>query len=289
MQKPAVGFIGLGLMGDPMARNILKAGFQLGVYNRTKNKTEPLKALGATVYDSPAALADNADIIITIVTGPDDVAHVLFGDDGVVETDKKGLTVIDMSTIGPTAAKAIASQLDQHDIAFVDAPVTGSVPKAQTGELVIFIGGETATVKHVTPVLAAMGTTLNHMGGVGFGQAMKLVNNQLLASQLVVLCESLLLGETEGLERNRLIEVLSHTAGFSPFMKFKSTNLLAETYMPAAFTIQNMHKDLGLALAELEMGKELPVLQLVHALFGEAIAKGLGAQDISAISKAINR
>src|SRR5688572_29799050 len=134
-----VGFIGLGLMGNPMAKNILKKGFELTVYNRTLEKAEEFKSLGAKVASSPSQVAQNAEVIITIVTGPADVEAVLFGTNGVVSTAKPGTVVVDMSTIGPTAAKKIYADCTNHGVKFIDAPVTGSTPKAISGELTIFV------------------------------------------------------------------------------------------------------------------------------------------------------
>jgi 3-hydroxyisobutyrate dehydrogenase-like beta-hydroxyacid dehydrogenase len=172
-----VGFIGLGLMGNPMAKNILKKGFSLTVYNRTKEKTVDLVSLGALVADSPAVLAKEVDVIITMVTSGKDVAEVLFGKNGVAQGAKKGLIVIDMSTIGPTTAKDISQKLHKHGIAFLDAPVTGSTPKAISGELTIFVGGEKEILDSVYGVLSAMGTNIVYLGQAGSGQAIKLINN----------------------------------------------------------------------------------------------------------------
>lgn len=284
MKKPNVGFIGLGLMGNPMAKNIIKAGFPLRIYNRNIVKTQELADLGAYVCESPKEIGFLSDVVITCVTGPEDVESVLFSDNGVTVEAKKRLVVIDMSTIGPTAAREIAKKLKQKTIDFIDAPVTGSVPKAETGELVIFVGGEDAVVKKVNKILEAMGKSIHHMGGIGMGQAMKMVNNQLLAGQLVVLSESMLLADKMGLERGDVIDVLSTTASFSGFMKFKSQAIINEDFDKTAFSLANMHKDQKLALQEMAGDKaKTPALELVEKLFEKGGKQGLGGKDLSAI------
>ena len=196
-----VGFIGLGLMGNPMAKNIYKAGFPLSVYNRTPSKVAEFKKLGVSVAKTPKDLAEKSDVIITMVTSGKDVESVLFGKDGVVQGANEGLVVIDMSTIGPTYAKKIAQKLKKYHIEFIDSPVTGSTPKAITGELTIFIGGNPKIYKKVKRVLMSMGKKHFYMGGVGSGQAMKIVNNQLHPAEMIALSEGILLADSLGLSR----------------------------------------------------------------------------------------
>src|SRR5260221_1009532 len=158
--KQKVGFIGLGLMGNPMAKNILKKGFPLVVYNRNPEKAKELVSLGASTVFSPKELASQVDVVVTMVTSGKDVQEVLFSENGVVKGAKKGMIVIDMSTIGPTDAKEIASKLKTYDIDFLDAPVTGSTPKAITGELTIFVGGGKDELEKAHPILEAMGKSI---------------------------------------------------------------------------------------------------------------------------------
>ncbi len=207
--KLKVGFIGLGLMGEPMAKNILIKGFPLFVYNRTSSKTKALKKLGAEVCNSPMDMASKVDVVVTMVTGGRDVEQVLFSRNGIVKANKKGLIVIDMSTIGKTPAIAIAQKLKKSGIEFVDAPVTGSTPKAITGELTIFIGANKKTYEKIKEVLGAMGTNLQYMGEVGSGQAIKLINNQLVASTITALAEGLVLADALRLPRKKVADALS--------------------------------------------------------------------------------
>jgi 3-hydroxyisobutyrate dehydrogenase len=265
-----VGFIGLGLMGNPMSKNVLKHKFPLVVYNRTPGKSEEIKKLGATVAASPKELASQCDVIITIVTDAKSVEDVLFGDNGVVASGKKDLIVIDMSTIGPSAVTKIVEKLTPFGISFIDAPVTGSTPKAISGELTIFAGGKKEVFEKIKPVLSAMGTNIQYMGDSGSGQAVKLLNNFLIASHNEAIAESMLLADMMGLSREKAAEALVSTPTLSENGKMKIKNYVTETY-PLLFSLSNMRKDLGLAISEMKKGKgNLPILQKIEELFGKA-------------------
>lgn len=284
-----IGFIGLGLMGNPMAKNIHKAGFDLHVFNRNKKKAEEFKKLGVKVHETIKDLTNEVDVIVTMVTGPKDVKEVLFGKNGVVTAGKKVLTVIDMSTIGPAAAIEIARKLKKHGIHFVDAPVTGSVPRAITGELTIFIGGAKDVVEKVKPVLSAMGKTLHHIGENGAGQAVKLVNNHLVATTVSALAEGMLLGDILKIKREKLAEALGETPAFSPFMKLKLPNFVKNNF-PTLFSVANMQKDLSLAKKEIQkVKKNLPILTLIEKFFKQGITQKIAQEDISAIVKVMKR
>lgn len=286
MSKLKVGFIGLGLMGEPMARNILKKGFPLVVYNRTDSKTKSLQKLGAKVANSPSDLASQVDVVITMVTEGKDVQAVLFGDSGVVKGAKKGLIVIDMSTIGKSAAIEIAKKLKRNNIDFLDAPVTGSTPKAITGELTIFIGGNRKSYEKIRDVLAAMGTNQQYIGEVGFGQAIKLINNQLVASTITALAEGMILADALGLPRKKAAEVLKTVPAMSGFMNLKIDNF-SKNKFPLLFSTSNMKKDVSLAQQEAKKGQvELPILSIVEKLFAKANKK-YGNQDMSTVIKVI--
>jgi 3-hydroxyisobutyrate dehydrogenase len=287
MKKLRVGFIGLGLMGNLMAKNIAKSGFPLSVYNRTPAKTREFGKLGVHIAESPGELAEVSDVIITMVTGAHDVEDVLFGPHGV--TSSGGLqrgTVVDMSTIGPTAAKSIGKKLESHGIHFLDAPVTGGTYGAESGELTVFIGGKKDVYEKVKPVISSMGNNLHYMGGVGSGQAIKMINNFLIASSLVALSEGMMLADSMGLERKTLAGVLSTTPAVSLAMKRKLPNYVARVY-PLNFTIKNMHKDLSLAAAEMGSNQALAMLTLVHAVYKKASEGGLSEGDYSQIIDAL--
>ncbi len=280
--KLRVGFIGLGLMGNPMAKSILKNSFPLRVYNRTPKRLEEFKKLNITIANSPKELADNVDVIITMITGPQDVEEVYLGNEGISKTFNKNLIAIDMSTIGPTAIKTIAKKLSFQ---LLDAPVTGSTYKAKTGELTIFIGGDKKTYKKVKPVLEAMGTNLQYMGEQGSAQAIKLINNFLVASTIISLAESMLLADTLGLKRQKAADVLATVPALSPFMQMKLPNVVKENF-PVAFSLNNMTKDLKLAVSETK-GKKLQILKQIETLYLKAQKRGLGEEDMSAVMKVL--
>ena len=267
--KMAVGFIGLGLMGKPMAWRILKAGFPLFIYNRTPDKTVELAAAGASVTGSPVELAERADVVVTCVTDGPALEAVLFNGQGVTSSSRTP-AVIDMSTIGKQAAVAIAGRLKEHGNSFLDAPVTGGTAKAATGELTIFVGGDTETLESCREVLAAMGTNIVHMGPTGSGQAIKLINNFLLAAFNEAMMEGMLLADGMGLPRQKVADGLINTPNLPEGIKKNLPEFIDETF-PATFTLSNMRKDLGLAVREMKQAHEtLPSLTNIEALFGKA-------------------
>jgi 3-hydroxyisobutyrate dehydrogenase len=288
MNKLKVGFIGLGLMGEPMAKNILKKGFPLVVYNRTPLKTKALQKLGAQVAKSPKELASKIDVVITMVTAGKDVENVLFGDKGIIKRAKKGLIVIDMSTIGKLAAIEISKKLKKYGIEFLDAPVTGSTPKAISGELTIFVGGDKKIFEKVKDVLASMGTNLQYMGEVGSGQAIKLINNQLVASTITALAEAMLLADALKLPRKKVAEVLKEVPAMSAFMNLKIENFVSNKF-PLLFSASNMKKDVTLAQMEAKKGKvKLPLLSTVEKLYSKTTKK-FADQDMSTVIKVIEK
>lgn len=282
-----VGFIGLGLMGNPMAKNILKKGFSLTVYNRTREKAREVEQLGAKVVSSPKEVAQVSDIVITMVTGPLEVEMCLFGKGGVVEGAEKELIVVDMSTIGQKAAVKIFSRLGKRGIEFLDAPVTGSTPKAVSGELTIFIGGKEEIFTKVRPILSCMGTSLLFIGKPGSGQAVKLINNSIVAASMAALAEGMLLADAQGVSRQKVAQALENVPALSPFQRLKLPFLVEEKY-PTLFSVANMQKDLKLALSELNPSDpKLPVLSKVAKMYKMALRQGLGDKDIAAVLEVI--
>ncbi len=283
-----VGFIGLGLMGSPMAKNIARKGFSLSVYNRSPEKTIGFEGM-ATICESPAEAARNSEIIVTMVTGPDDVKEICLGKNGIVEGSKSGTIVIDMSTIGPEAAREICNELKSKGIQFIDAPVTGSTPRAISGELTIFAGGDESSFVKAKPVLESMGKDIHYMGESGSGQAIKLINNMIVASIMTAMSEGMLLADAEGLPREKVMKALENTPAMAPFMKLKMPNFVKNEF-PVLFTIRNMKKDLDLAKNEAKKGrKKLPVLEEVSRLYDEGTATGLGEEDVSAVFKVLDK
>ncbi len=281
-----IGFIGLGLMGNPMAKNILKAGFHLTVYNRTSSKTNELKKLGADVAKTPQELAKQSDAIIIMITAGQDVEEVLFGKNGVVKGTKKGLIIVDMGTIGPTYAKKIVQKLKKYNIEYLDAPVTGSTPGAINGTLTIFVGGKKEIFEKVKPVFLAMGKTLHYMGPNGTGQAIKMINNFILASCFETLSECMLLADVMKLPRNKTAEVLKTVQATSPMMNLKLSNYVTGNF-PLLFSMANMSKDVTLALKELrKTNRNLPTLQNMEQLYKKALKK-YADEDFTAIIKTL--
>lgn len=282
-----IGFIGLGLMGSLMAKNIHKAGFPLVVYNRSRSKTDEFESMGIRVVDSPKDLVSECDVIITMVTAARDVEDVLFGQHGVVSAKGKTKIIVDMSTIGPTAAKTIGKKLETYGLEFLDAPVTGGTYGAKSGELTIFIGGPEELFEQVRPVFESMGNNLQYMGGPGSGQAIKMINNFLIASSLVSLSEGMLLADNMGLSRDKLAKALVTTPAVSLAMARKIQNYVSNEY-PLNFTIKNMRKDLTLAACE---GKEFEYeqLALVKSVYEKADDSGLSDCDYSQIIDVISK
>lgn len=285
--KLRVGVIGLGLMGKPMAENILKKGFPLTVFNRTSSKVKPLVEKGAVAAKIPAELAKKSDVIITMVTASSDVEDVLFGNHGVIEGAHKDLVVVDMSTIGPTAAKKIANKLQKKGVQFLDAPVTGSTPKAITGELTIFVGGEENVFQKVKPVFEAMGTNIQYMGGVGSGQAIKLINNHIIAASIIALAEGMILADAMKISRGKIADVLKTVPAMSTYMNLKVPNFVKNEF-PLLFSSANMRKDVKLAWKEaVADNQHLPILEQVVNLYEKASVSNLLEEDMSAIIKVI--
>lgn len=288
MAKLKVGFIGLGLMGKPMALNIHKKGFPLAVYNRSEKKLADFKKLGIPTYPSPAELAANSDIVITMITAPKDVKEVALGKNGIADSGNKHLVHIDMSTIGPSAAWEVAKGLKKVGIEFLDAPVTGSTDRATTGELVIFVGGDKKTLEKVKPVLSAMGTEINHMGPVGSGQAIKLVNNLIGGETIAVLGEAFLLGLSLGLTKKQIYDALKHTFSISPNMRNKMPMIVEGKY-PVMFSVANMRKDLKLGLTEKSASTSLPILKISEGIYKKTMDVGRENEDIAATFEVISK
>ena len=268
--KKKIGFIGLGLMGNPMAKNVLKSGFPLYVYNRTISKTKELEKLGAIVTNSPKELASEVDIIITMVTGGKEVSDILFGESGVVQSSRKEFKVIDMSTVGKVKAIEIGEKLKTYGIEFLDAPVTGSVSRAITGELTIFVGGSEAVLTECRDVLSVMGGNIVYMGKTGSGQAIKLINNFLLATSNEAMLESMLLADGMDIPREKVAEALVNTPNIPDGIKKNLSEFIAEDFH-VTFTMKNMKKDLSLAKAEMDnTNLNLPSLINIESLFSAA-------------------
>lgn len=289
--KPSVGMIGLGLMGGPMAQNLLRAGFPLVVWNRTRAKADDLAREGATLASNPREVAAQCDFLITIVSDPPALEEVLFGAPGAKEKSgaldglRPGSALVDSSTVSPDLARRVARACAERGVDFLDAPVTGGTWGAQKGDLVFMVGGQAEVLERVKPVLEAMGKKFFLLGPNGAGQTVKLAMNLLLALQVDALAESLALVTTAGVQPERLIEVLQSSMGRSALLDVKAPMLLKNEF-PASFPLRLMHKDVRLAL-ELarEHGITLPAGEAAYATYSAVKDSARDDPDFSAISR----
>ena len=242
-----VGFIGLGIMGAAMARNLLKAGFELGVWNRTAAKAEALGQEGATVAESPAALAAASDVVVICVSDTPDVEAVVLGDEGVVHGVRPGALVVDHSTISPQATQAMAARLAEAGVHMLDAPVSGGSEGAARGTLSIMVGGQTAQFERALPVFQAMGKTITHVGGHGAGQTVKLVNQVLVVGNCLAMCEALLLAQAGGVDLQKTFDAISQGAAGSWMFTNRAPQIMRRDWRPG-FTIDLQNKDLRLVM-----------------------------------------
>ena len=282
-----IGFIGLGIMGQGMARNLLKAGFVLRVWNRTASKMDELVAEGATAADSPADVASQSDIIITCVSDTPDVEQVILGDKGVIESVQSGALVIDMSTISPQATKDIAAKLNEKGVIMLDAPVSGGSEGAARGTLSIMVGGDEALVERAMPVFQAMGKTITHVGGQGAGQTVKLVNQILVVLNALAMSEALLLAQAGGVDLEKTLAAVTPGAAGSWMLSNRGPQIIKRDWRPG-FTVDLQQKDVRLVLdAADQLGVPLPGTSLVFQLYRTLQAQGLGAEGNHALIKAL--
>jgi 3-hydroxyisobutyrate dehydrogenase len=286
-QRERIGFIGLGIMGRGMARNILKAGFPLRVWNRTASRMDELAAEGAGPASSPGDLAFHSDIIITCVSDTPDVEQVLLGEGGVIHGARPGSLVIDMSTISPRATQRIAAHLAERHIHMLDAPVSGGSEGAARGTLSIMVGGDVTQFERALPVFQAMGTTITHLGPVGAGQTTKLVNQILVVGHALAMSEALLFAQAGGVDLRKALEAVSGGAAGSWMLSNRGPQILARDWRPG-FTIDLQQKDLRLVLQEADrLGVPLPGTALIHQLYRTLQARGLGHEGNHALIKAL--
>jgi 3-hydroxyisobutyrate dehydrogenase len=278
-----IALLGLGTMGAGMATNLLKAGFSLSVYNRTPAKAEPLSSLGARVASTPAQAARDASIIISMLA--DDVAsrEVWLGSEGALEAAKKGSILIESSTVSPVWVAELSKAALQHGSELLDAPVTGSRTQAESGQLSFLVGGSEIALGKVTPVLKAMSKEIVHLGPVGSGAKMKLINNFLCGVQVASLAEGLTWIERSGLDREKALSVLKSGAPGSPLLSAISARMVSQNYS-VNFVLSLMAKDLLYAQNEAgHCNVDLKTAEVSRSLFETAIAKGLGNEDMSSV------
>ncbi len=280
-----IAFIGMGTMGVPMALNVLKAGHEVVVHNRTREKELPLADAGALRADTPREAAAGAEIIITCVSDTPDVEAIVLGAEGIIQAARAGSLLIDMSTISPTATRHMAATLTEKEIRMIDAPVSGGSEGAQNGTLAIMVGGEAEDVQHAMPVLEAMGKTITHVGGIGSGQITKAINQVILAGTFMGVAEGMVLGMKAGLDMQKVTEAISGGAAGSWVLSNRAMNMVNNTY-PLGFRTRLHHKDLRIALeAARDLGVTLPASALMDQIENGIIGRGYGDEDMSGIAR----
>lgn len=282
-----VGFIGLGIMGRGMANNLLKAGFKVRVWNRTASRMDALVEAGAEAGSSPADVAANSDIIVTCVSDTPDVERVILGEDGVIHGAKAGSLVIDCSTISPQTTREIAAKLAEKNIHMLDAPISGGSEGAAKGTLSIMIGGDEDQYQRGLAVFQAMGKTITHIGPVGTGQTVKLVNQVLVVGNCLAMCEALLLAQAGGVDLQKTYEAISQGAAGSWMFTNRGPQIMKRDWRPG-FTVALQQKDLRLVLdAADELGVPLAGTSLIFNLYRTLEAQGLQEEGNHALIKAL--
>ncbi len=282
-----VGFIGLGIMGGPMAANLAKAGFQLVVYNRTRARADEFASDDVEVVDSPAEVARRSEVVIVIVTDSDAVRQVVAGADGVLDGIRKGCVVVDMSTIAPAVERDLAELLRRKDCFLVDAPVSGGDVGAQKGTLAIMAGGEKEAFERVRPMFEAMGKTITYCGPVGNGQVTKLCNQILVSVNLLAVSEALAFAAKNGLDRKVMIEAIQGGAAGSWQLSNLGPKIVDRDFEPG-FMVDLMQKDLKLVLQAADrVQASLPAAALVHQLFNAAQNRDWGREGTQALARIV--
>ncbi|NUK28925.1 NAD(P)-dependent oxidoreductase [Parageobacillus sp. VR-IP] len=270
----AIGFIGLGVMGKSMARNLLKAGYPLLVYTRTKEKANDLIEEGAVWKETVAELAKEADVVITMVGYPQDVEEVYFGDEGILANAKEGTYVIDMTTSTPTLAKKIYQEAKKRNIYALDAPVSGGDIGARQGTLTIMVGGDEEVFSACKPILERLGTNIILQGKAGAGQHTKMCNQIAIASNMIGVCEALAYAKRSGLDPFKVLESISQGAAGSWSLSNLAPRMLSGDFKPG-FYVKHFIKDMKIALEEAEkMNLQLPGLELAKSMYEELAKAG---------------
>lgn len=282
-QQPTIGVIGLGIMGRPMARNLLKAGFALTVHNRSRAAVDELAREGARAAGSPREVAEAVDVVLTILPDTPDVESVAHGEDGILAGARPGLVYIDMSTISPAATERLGAQCSAHGVRMLDAPVSGGDKGAIGGTLSIMVGGDAALFNECRPIFEALGKTIVHVGPLGAGQVVKACNQIVVALAFEAISEALVLGARAGVDPAKIIEVLGGGLAATRVMELRGAGMVQHNFAPG-FRVKLHHKDLGIALESgKRFGVPLPVTALVDQMLGALRAAGREDLDHSAI------
>jgi 2-hydroxymethylglutarate dehydrogenase len=284
-----IGFIGLGAMGKPMALRLIQAGYDVTTCaHRNQAVVDELVEHGAHRADNPATVAARSDVVITMLPDSPDVEAVCFGPDGIVSGKASGRepVLIDMSTVSPLATRALAARLQGVGIAMLDAPVSGGIWRAESGELTIMVGGETELVERQRDILSVLGSRVVHVGQTGDGAMVKITNNMIVGMLLPALSEALTLAARAGMRLETIRDVLSTSSGNNYVLEHWLPNTLFRENYESGFALELMRKDIGLALeVGRDLGVPLPEAGLAYQLFTQAQGLGYGRQDMTAISK----
>jgi 3-hydroxyisobutyrate dehydrogenase len=284
MNTTKIGWIGLGTMGIPMSQQLVTAGYPVTVYNRSKEKEEALKQQGADTASTPAALLQQTDVVIIMVTDDNAIREIFSGENGLLSVGTTGKIIINMSTVSPAISKEMAALCIKQGNHYLDAPVSGSVKQAETAQLVIMVGGDEKAFEQVKPVLEKMGKMAIHIGEVGAGNTAKLAINTLLSFHTQGLAEAVILAKQNGIETETLLNLINNSALANPFMKIKGDAILSNNYK-AAFSLKNITKDLRLAK---DIGLSTPMGEAVLKSFSDAEAE-FGNEDLIAIKKHLEK
>ena len=282
---PKLGVVGLGALGRPMAVNLVSAGFQVRLHNRSRTAEEGVDLADAQRCASPAEAAEGVDVLLVCVSDDAAVEAVLFGAGGASDGLRPGSVVLDCSTISPAQAIHCAERLARQGVTYLDAPVTGGTEGAKAGSLTVLVGGDAAALQRVQPVLEVIGGTVHHFGAVGRGQQVKAVNQVLVAGSYAAVAEAMALGQRLQLPMQQVVEALKGGAAGSWALNHRAQGMLDGSY-PLGFKLALHHKDLGIALRSAEgMQLELPISRLVRQQEAELMNRGHGDEDVSALHR----
>jgi len=279
----SVGFMGLGIMGEPMALNLVKAGYQVTVFNRTRDKTQTLERAGARVASSPAEAARNADYVMSIVSDSAASEEVVMGTEGILQTLRPGAIVIDSATISPVVSRKLACATAGKKASFLDAPVTGSKNGAEKGELTFMIGGDRETFDQAMPLLKVLGKKHIYCGPHGTGLSAKLAQNTIQSTMLEIFCEGFVLATKSGVRPEVMFEIVQNSMARAALTDFKAPFIFKGDFTPY-FPLKWMHKDVTLAMeAAFAQGVPMPVAAAVKEVYASARAQGKGDLDYAAV------
>ena len=284
-----VTFIGLGIMGSRMAKNLLKNEVKLTVFNRSDDPVKELKGLGAIGATSYKRAVKGADVVFTMLSTPEVVKQIVIGEDGFISEMKENSIWVDCSTVNPSFSLKANDIAEENKVRFIDAPVAGTKPTAEKAELVFFTGGSKGNLEEIEPLLKFMGDKVIHVGGTGKGSSFKMLVNSLLAQSMLIFSETLLFGEKMGFSKDFLLNTLPNLVVSAPFTKAKAEMIRADNF-EVQFPLEWMHKDLHLvALTAYENNQPLYLANLAKELYGNAKKSGLGREDFSAVYKFLSQ